>query len=131
MVGMTDSETVVQIGALPSLNTGTKQPRKVFGRQFQPGQSGNPGGRKKNVISQAIADGATKENLEKLRAKIWAMALAGDLQAASMILDRVEGKAIARQETGDPGSFEDLLSRVSVEDAKAITELADRARKAS
>ncbi len=128
---------MVRLAALVSTKPQDDAPKPkmvggVTGKGFMPGVSGNPSGRtKRRHITDALLQGATPERLQALQDTMWRAAAKGDLQAAMWIADRIEGKAVARQETGDPGSFEDLLSRVSVEDAKAITELADRARKAS
>ncbi len=66
--------------------------------RYQPGISGNPAGRPKDAVStllklkdrQAIAD------------KLYEMALAGDMKAIDMFLDRTEGKVDSNLKlTGD------------------------------
>lgn len=64
--------------------------------QFQPGQSGNPGGRpKKKPISEAYARLLQNpENADKLAKALFDMAVnEGSVFAAKEIADRLEGKA--------------------------------------
>lgn len=73
---------------------------------FQPGKSGNPGGRPKQTDTFA---GVLRDELEKLsdgqttRARIAqkavAMALKGDLDAMKWIADRTDGRVPERLET--------------------------------
>jgi hypothetical protein len=81
--------------------------RKVIGRPFQKGQSGNPSGRSKNThtISQ-LAKGYTEEAIEKL-AEIMRTGKTEQAQvrAAEGLLDRGWGKAaqhIGGSEGSDP-----------------------------
>jgi hypothetical protein len=66
---------------------------------FQPGQSGNPGGRSKNkewaaalriAVNEAHEEGKTK--LRALADKIVSEGLAGNVQALKEIGDRIDGK---------------------------------------
>jgi len=66
---------------------------------------GNPSGRPKNRLTDALRAAATDERSRQLAEKLWSMALRGNLQAISILLDRLEGKAVARQEQGTPGDF--------------------------
>ena len=112
-------------------NNETTPPKKlggVTGKGFMPGQSGNPSGRRKHYITQGIMSTISEDDAAKFGAILREMALAGDLKAMEMILDRVEGKAIARQEQGQPGEFDTLqsLQELSSDDLRSIVKLADR-----
>jgi hypothetical protein len=67
------------------------EPRKVPGRPFRKGQSGNPAGRKpgsqnrKTLLAQQLMDGES----EALVHKVIAMALEGDPTALKLCIDRV------------------------------------------
>jgi hypothetical protein len=85
---------------------------------FQPGQSGNPAGRKKAGLSiTEVLRGDAQVVLKKFgkrqnkigtRAQLvseilWDMALRGNLKAIELILDRLDGKPITPlHHTGDP-----------------------------
>lgn len=92
-------------------------PRKLVGRPFQKGQSGNPGGRPKQLLTKAIAETLTAADSKRIVQQVIARAKDGDLQAVQMLWDRLEGKAIARNESGEPGAFKLDLSDV---DTKAL-----------
>ena len=86
-------------------------------RSFPRGRSGNPGGRPKGQsitaalraeLDRPCADDPTVTKGERLAERLVSMALAGDLGAIREVLDRTEGKAVARTEQGDPGAFEEL-----------------------
>lgn len=72
--------------------------------KFKPGQSGNPGGRPRSQLNALLSqylrgkDGR-KAREQKLVEKICALALAGDMRAAALIWDRMEGKG---PEMSDP-----------------------------
>ena len=80
--------------------------RKATGRQFKPGQSGNPGGRPKqgwswgDLLQKALEleakDGRPqKEHVAEMMVK---KAMTGDARAFEVIADRMEGKP--RQNVG-------------------------------
>src|SRR5690349_2602358 len=102
-------------------------PKRVVGRPFQKGQSGNPAGRAKGprlstLILQGLAKaapGARGTEAEVVAEKLVALALAGDLGAIKEVLDRAEGKSVARAENGQPGDFDLDLDDVETRALKA------------
>lgn len=93
---------------------------RVFGRPFPPGVSGNPNGRppKGTAITDVMkAMLNEKPEIKKaLAAKLYELALGGDLAAIREVLDRIDGKPKAElQLSGDP------LIVVKDNDSKPIT----------
>jgi alanine-alpha-ketoisovalerate/valine-pyruvate aminotransferase len=70
--------------------------RPVRGRPFQPGQSGNPGGRPKmrDALKARIAKLASKDAVDVLQNALKSADEKVRLQAASILMDRAWGKAI-------------------------------------
>jgi uncharacterized protein DUF5681 len=86
---------------------------------WRKGQSGNPGGRPRKLpITEALASVIDQEKAEQLANVVWQRADKGESWAIQFIADRLEGKAIAREEHGQPGEFE-----VGLEQARKILEL--------
>ena len=73
---------------------------------FKPGQSGNPGGRPKETISWAhmlrlegqkkIKSGKAKGKtmMAEVCRKMWTLAAAGNVKAAQLVMERMEGKPV-------------------------------------
>lgn len=101
--------------------------KRVVGRPFKPGVSGNPNGRPKDVLANALREKMTEETAAALSDTLYRMALGGDLRAIEVVLDRTLGKAIARQEQGSPGEFDALsaLRDLSSDELRAMIRLAD------
>lgn len=78
--------------------------------KFKPGQSGNPCGRPRSQLNALLSEylrgkEGRKAREQKLVEKVYALALAGDLRAAALIWDRMEGKG---PEQPDPLSSEPI-----------------------
>ena len=73
-----------------------------LGKKFKKGVSGNPNGRR-NAYTDLIKDFSflkigEKERREVVVSKLFQMAERGDLRAIQFIIERLEGKALERQE---------------------------------
>ncbi len=99
--------------------------------KFQPGQSGNPGGRPQSHLNKLLsrylrAKDGDKTREQKLVEKICELALAGDMRAAVLIWDRMEGKVreevdLSLQEVEN--TTENDLSLVPLDVLKKIRDL--------
>jgi hypothetical protein len=73
--------------------------------RWKKGQSGNPGGRRTQPLTTALRAKVTPEVAEQIVDVAISQALAGDAVARAWLADRLEGKAVARTEQGEPGDF--------------------------
>ncbi len=73
---------------------------------------GNPFGRKVARLRAALVEGVTEENLRQLAAKLVGMALAGDLDAAQLLLAYTIGKPVPARDP-DLADREELDLRLS------------------
>jgi len=95
-------------------------PKRVVGRPFQKGDPRiNRGGRPPALLSKAMQAVVSDEDAEAIMKRVLAAAKKGDLQAIQMLWDRMEGKAVARNEQGQPGAFDLDLSDVETSALKA------------
>lgn len=80
--------------------------KKIIGKPFLPGQSGNLSGRpKRRLVDKALEVQLLTNDSEKatqLAAVLLEKALRGNLDAAKLVLDRVEGRALQRTELSGP-----------------------------
>jgi hypothetical protein len=87
--------------------------------KWRKGRSGNPGGRpSKQPITQALAKVVGEREAEQLARIVWRHAKKGEPWAIHFIADRLEGKAIARNEMGEPGDFD-----LGLEQARKVLQL--------
>jgi hypothetical protein len=70
--------------------------------RFKPGQSGNPGGRPKNLVTNQLRELLTEDKAQGILEKLIGMAQAGNLQAAQYIIDRLDGKPVQALEHSGP-----------------------------
>ena len=94
--------------------------------KFKPGQSGNPGGRPPSHLNQLLsrylrAKDGDKTREQKLVEKIYELAQAGDMRAAALIWDRMEGKVREELELSSQhlGDFNASLGRQVAMDPEA------------
>jgi hypothetical protein len=86
------------------------QKRQSRGKPFQQGPDPrrNNGGRRATPISAALARLLTEDDALEIAASVIARAKAGDQWSIQFLADRLEGKAVARNENAGPGEFDDL-----------------------
>lgn len=106
----------------------SRRTAKPRGKPFQPGQSGNPGGRpKKDERLRRIEDMAREHSEAALMALLDESANgkgAPRVAAAQAILDRGWGRPVERKESGEPGAFADMTDEQVEAEAKEAIELA-------
>lgn len=86
------------------MEQGTKPKRKMpIGRRFQPGQSGNPGGRPKDFLSRLLRETTSDEDARTVVETLRSFAKAGKIEHIREFWDRFEGKVPQPQQVGgDP-----------------------------
>lgn len=96
------------------------KPKRIPPKPFVKGDPRiNRSGRPKQLLTRAIAATLTDKDAASIVKVVIAKAAGGDLEAVKLLWDRLEGKAITRNENGDPGTFELDLSDISTEQIKA------------
>lgn len=111
---------------------------KIIGRPFQPGQSGNPGGRPKRgwnwsaLFEEAAEeqlttkDGKITDKAKKFIAKkIVRMAVDGDIAAIKEIVNRMDGMP-QQKLTVYPGDVNDLLDTIEQSDYGQLGQEAEK-----
>ena len=107
------------------------KPKKTYDwlHKWQPGQSGNPGGRPKNPITQALKEAVQQpENATMIRDTLLKLAKAGDIRAIELLLNRTEGKVPDKVEQGGVGAFD--AESIPDSDLKNLVEIARKAKSA-
>jgi hypothetical protein len=96
-----------------------QQPR---GRPFQQGHDPrrNGGGRRATPISTALARLLTEDDAERIASMAISRAMAGEPWFVQFVTERLEGKAVARAENGEPGQFVDLEDITTEQLRKAL-----------
>jgi hypothetical protein len=107
-----------------------KRPRPANLKPFPKGVSGNPAGRPKAVATQVLRDMITEQDIRTGWQVVISRAHAGDLQAWTIILDRLEGRPVQRQEHSGPdgGPIEGVQRLAELTDAelRAVVDAAHR-----
>ena len=97
--------------------------------RFRPGQSGNPGGRAKGRSLSALLrtqldadDGEGRTKGDRLAETLVNLALAGNLRAIELVIDRVDGKAppAGNHDNGDALAFREFLHADFVATAERV-----------
>lgn len=83
-------------------------PKRIVGKPFQKGADPrrNRAGRPKALLTTALSAILTEADARAIMKQVIDDAKAGDIQAIAMLWDRLEGKAVARAENGQPGDFD-------------------------
>lgn len=95
--------------------------------RFQPGNK--LGGNRPDPFKAALLRRMTEEDIEAAADVFIAQFRRGDLNYIREFWDRTAGKAVARNEHGDPGDFEAEPGAARERLARRLDELADRRRK--
>lgn len=95
-------------------------PKRVVGKPFEKGQSGNPGGRPKGTtITSVLRARLTDDDKAVIADALIAGARNGELDKIRELLDRTEGKVPTKNENGGPGAFDLDLGDVDTDAIKA------------
>jgi len=99
-VQVADENRLLQYNRPMAENSGAEPRKRGPGRPFPPGLSGNPGGRSKQSLGLESALRETHDPPKVLAVveKLRRMALAGDVSAARVYLDRVMGPVRANDD---------------------------------
>jgi Family of unknown function (DUF5681) len=80
-----------------------KNPRSLANlKPFVAGRSGNPGGKSKALLTAVLRERLTEQDAAQISDVLIAQAKAGNLKAVELILDRLEGRPLQRNENSGP-----------------------------
>jgi len=102
-----------------------------LGRQFRPGQSGNPAGRPPGPLTASIRDLLHKDDgkaIKALAAVAVQRALKGDFRFYKEVLDRTDGKVTACLDVSANGTIADIYPGLSAEQLELIGQTEDGPR---
>jgi len=114
---------------------GRPMPQNIEAHKWQPGQSGNPGGRPRtSIFRDALVRAITKlakdksghqvELIDAIAQQLMAKAIKGDLAAIAMIADRTDGKPAQSVTVGGPdGGAIPITTLTPAENEKRIAEI--------
>ena len=106
---------------------GTFGPGNSIGRQFQPGQSGNPKGRPpERPLTVALRDALDANDGEIIKVLVQTAidrAKAGDFRYFKEIMDRVDGKVTNRMDVSDDGQSYLDLPGLTAEELDVLAEM--------
>ncbi len=102
-------------------------PRRVVGRPFEKGVSGNPGGRPKKdrALTAALERVVSKTVLAE---KVWEAALAGDTAMQRYIYDRIDGSPVQRHEAKLQSQVDETARILAERYGMSVAEVQARAR---
>jgi hypothetical protein len=91
------------------------------GRPFEKGDARiNRGGRRPHILTAALTEALTPARATQIVEQMLALAEAGESWAVQIVWDRLEGKAIARTESREPGDFTGLEGIATFELLKLV-----------
>jgi hypothetical protein len=79
-------------GNNPAISEKYRNETALTNGRWKPGQSGNPSGRPKKILSNAIEKQLSPEVIEKLALAVLSKAIKGDVRALELLFERFEGK---------------------------------------
>lgn len=86
-----------------------------LGHKWQPGQSGNPNGKPKALLTTTLREIFTPEHARQVAQRIIDKSVSGDLRFIELLYGRLEGKIVERRESGSPGAFDQAIEMVETD----------------
>ena len=108
-------------------------PSQFVGKNWKPGQSGNPNGRPRERLRPALRALLTDEDIQAMMTQAIADTVHPDpevrTRARAWVMEQVDGKLVERREAGDPGDFESL-SNVSNDELARVLKIVSKRKSA-
>ncbi len=112
----TRSQAPVMTAEIPIVGTGGTSADSTGNlRKWQPGQSGNPTGKPKALLTTTLREIFTPEHARAVAQRIIDKSVAGDLRFIELLYGRLEGKIVERRESGQPGAFDQAIEMVETD----------------